>query len=300
MDFAMKLENSSTSDMEYSFLAESLEKFDSDPNCARRSLRDLLSKSSTKFASAAFRVLREGGSSSGLNQLQSLIIENDLLVTSLTDPAAFSLESAINLAKSLMPNDPLLDTKLIKRVMPADQIEPFTDVRPIVRALDILEAISECGRLAPSLMKLAHADDDIICSKAARLAVRCFRTNDSLHVLQLDSDPRVRASLAEAMMHISPSPKELEILKKLAGDAHNRVCSTALMVLYRNGYLPAGEELLQMSHDSNELNRLAAICALGQTGDLKFLPHLQRIVKRCDGNLKRMAIQACIAIRKPR
>jgi hypothetical protein len=273
--------------------------FSSNPLVARRGIRELLTHDPVTFYRASLGILNDTSSAPGLDYLMSVLLESDVAVSALTDAETLPIESALSLARNLYRLDEHLDARLLRKALNEDSSSSTgIDLAALERTLEIIDAISDCCRLVPYLMKLMRMDNPRIRSKAVLLLGRAHRNAEWLREQLLDPDPRVRANTVEGMLDTAPGEKELDAIAPLTKDDHHRVASTALLVLYRNGRTEAGDALENMASHPSEMFRTAAAWAMGQSEDDRFLAVLQRMARTESGNAKRMAIRSCILLRK--
>ncbi len=298
-EFAKNAQVDTSKDIEFSLLNDLVETFGANPVMARRAMRELLSRAPGKFFSSALTILKSGQTGPGTDYLNSLMLENDLLLAALADPQAFALPAAVKLAKNLYRMDGQLDAKLLKQVLKDDAMDPDTyDINALERVLEIVDAVSDCKRLVPILMKLQWHPESRIRSKVALLLVRAHRNADWLAQQLANDDPRVRANAIEGMLDTRPGEKELALLWEASKDKHHRVASTALLVLIKNGQEKAKGQLAQMAGSISELARAAAAWAMGMTGDPAWMGELHKMIKQDKGAARRMALKASVLLRK--
>lgn len=298
-EFAKNTQVDSSGDIEFSLLNDLVNAFGTNPVLARRAMRELLSRAPMKFYSSALSILKSGKSGPGADYLNSLMLENDLLLTALADPHTFHISAAVALAKNLYRMDPQLDARLLKQVLKDDVLDQEAyDQDALERVLEVVDAVSDCKRLVPILMKLQRHPEARIRSKVALLLVRAHRNADWLAQQLGNEDPRIRANAIEGLLDTRPGEKEIGMLWEAAKDSHHRVASTALLVLIKSGHTAANEQLSLMMSSRAELTRAAAAWAMGMTGDPAWLEILQKMARSDTGVAKRMALKSSVALRK--
>ncbi len=269
---------------------------------ATRGMRELLFRDPSDFYVRALRILSGGDGGEdlgpGLETLADLLHDNDLLPLVLTDIESISAPTAIAIAEALVRSDPHFDARLLRHLLGDDRATLFRiEAARLERVLEILDAVSDCTRLVSFLMKLQRHPDKRIQSKAALLTVRAHRNADWLQSQIASPDPRVRANAIEGMRATRPSEKEVSLLWKCATDAHHRVASTALLVLFENGHAPKATEALQkMANSLGESYRAAAAWAMGETGDPRFIDQVRTMARSDTGLARRTALKASVAI----
>lgn len=298
-EFAKNTQVDASGDIEFSLLNDLVNAFATNPVLARRAMRELLSRAPGKFYTSALNILKSGKHGPGSDYLNSLMLENDLLLTALADPHAFHISAAVALAKNLYRMDPQLDARLLKQILKDNALDGETyDQDALERVLEVVDAVSDCKRLVPILMKLQRHPEPRIRSKVALLLVRAHRNADWLAQQLANEDPRVRANAIEGLLDTRPGEKEIGMLWDAAKDAHHRVASTALLVLIKNGHSEAAEQLSLMASSRVELTRAAAAWAMGMTADPSWLETLQKMARTDSGLAKRMALKSSVALRK--
>jgi hypothetical protein len=110
--FIQHAQFSGAGELESNFLEEPVAGFDSNSKEARRAMRKLLAHDNHRFFCSACRILKSGVAAAGRDYRMKLLLEGDLPLVCLADPALFSLETALELAQDFVPLDPLLDFKL--------------------------------------------------------------------------------------------------------------------------------------------------------------------------------------------
>lgn len=286
---------------EFELLSDLVKSFAPNPVLARRAMREMLARMPGKFYAGALQLLKSGEPSPGHDYLISLLLENDLLIFALADPAAFNLQTAITLAKHLYRLDPHLDAKLLTHIMRDVGGGPSAaaaNLESLERILEIIDAVSDAKRLVPILMKLQRHGDPRIRSKAVLLLVRSHRNVDWLQHQLSNADPRMRANAIEGLLDTTPSSKEIQILWAAAADSNHRVATTAMLVLLKNGQKEAAEQLLQTCQHPSELFRAGAAWAMGKTDNPDFLESLQKMARADTGMAKRMALKSSVSLRK--
>lgn len=297
-DLSAKAHLDRGSDSAFSILYTLAGTYSSKPMMARLAVQELLKRNPHRFCAAVLRMLQSDATGPGLDHLAGVFIENNLMICALTDPDLLTEDQALGFARRLQGKDARLDTKLLNRVMAEESHGVRGDAEGIKRALAIIDEISDCTMLVHPLTKLLRHRDAHVRSKAGLLLVRAHRNADWLQQQMMTADPRTLANLIEGLLDAAPTEKEVHNLWTFTFHVNHRVASTALLVLYRNGYQQAKERLLAMGNHPTEQFRTAAAWAMGQTRDLCFLETLQHMARNDTGNAKRMALKASVHLRK--
>lgn len=195
--------------------------------------------------------------------------------------------------------DPQFDAKLLRQVLRDDNASRGeSDYSGLERVLAIIDAVSDCKRLVPTLMKLQGHRSPHIRSKVALLLVRAHRNADWYSQLLGNEDHRVRANAIEGLLDTMPGKKEIDLLWQATKDSHHRVVINALVVLVKNGHMEAQDELLHLVNHPSEMFRAAAAWGLGEIGNPDHLEVLQKMALTDTGAAKRMALKSSVLIRK--
>ena len=256
-------------------------------------MSELLARDCRQFQAAALKVLKTGRSAPGHAYLVALLIKDDTLPGALGNPAEFSLEEAVALAKRFSRVDRTLDTKLARWLLqhlPMDSSK--TSSQMAQRILEILEHTPNVNRLTLFLVQLLRASDPAIRSKVARLM---GRGTNSLVWAVGERDPRVRANAIEAAW-LSDSRRTRGFLWALTKDANNRVAGNALLALHRLGETASVAALLEMATHTSPKFRATAAWVMGQIQDACFLEALGRLETDSDQHVQRNASQAIARI----
>jgi HEAT repeat protein len=256
-----------------------VEDFGHDPQVAGRALRELLANDTASFYFMAVELLRNYGEDSpGKQYVVTLLWAADLLIEPLLDPLEFSAVQAIRLAQAVCKVEPRLDLVLTRRISGTDpKRNTELAVGELLRALEVLDRISEPQRLTTVLFSLLSHPDARIRSKAVLLAARSGNNSTWIISKLATSEPRVRANAVEGLWEVD-TPAAREILWALADDEDNRVAGNALVGLYRLGDARAIALLVRLAESTTARLRNTAVWAMGSTGDPRFMPVLKRML----------------------
>lgn len=283
------------SNLESRFLEDLILRFDEDKTLAKRAMNKLMSGHGAQLFAVACEILDSGSTSAGHEYLRNLLIQGELVIGSLADPALYSKETATQLARLWTEVEPLLDLKLLKLLFRDDAaVECPVDVLQARRVLDILSALPVSPHIVPLLLKLQRSEDASLRSKAILLFARASRNTRWAARRMADEDSRVRASVVEGLWDVDAR----DVLWAAAADGHHRVAANALVGLYHLDGLVVADRLAAMAASPEPLVRSAAAFAMGETRDPYFAPLLTSMIK--DENIKArgMALRSLIKIRK--
>jgi hypothetical protein len=284
-----------SSNLESRFLEDLILRFDEDPKLAKRAMSKLIAGHGAQLFPLACEILDSGAASAAHEYLRSLLVESELVVGSLADPALYSKETATGLAKLWMEVEPLLDLKLLKLLFRDDAaVECPVDVLQARRVLDILSALAVGPHIVPLLLKLQRSEDASLRSKAILLFARASRNTRWAARRMADQDSRVRASVVEGLWDVDAR----DVLWAAAADAHHRVAANALVGLYHLDGLVVADRLAAMAASPEPMVRSAAGFAMGETRDPYFAPLLTSMIKDENTKVRGMALRSLIKIRK--
>lgn len=194
--------------------------------------------------------------------LAAALLQNRTLISAFSDPSQLSLEQAIRLAQAAARFDHGLDHKILSNITNSARNWPHEVPRQeMMRALKVIEAISDCQRLMIPLMKFARLPQKHLRSKAVKLLARGSRNPGWADSILNDPDPRVRSNLIEGLSE-QLGEKATPLLRRAARDPHHRVSITALLALARIGDRGSRETLEKMAAGSEDAHRRAAVWAL--------------------------------------
>ena len=94
------------------------------------------------------------------------------------------------------------------------------------------------------------------------------------------------------------APSVSEVLLAAANDSNNRVAGNALVGLYRLRDQSAIPRISRMAADSRPQFRATAAWTMGQTGDPRFLPALEKLTRDLYASVRKNAAKAIALIPK--
>ena len=260
-----------------------------DPAMAARAL-ELLAAVSQKMRILSAALPSSEAADPARQYLPVLLLANGL--EPLCDPERLSLDEEIRITRALMQIDPLLDTKLARRL--SGSAKPGAgglDGAKAERTLELLAAASEKRRVLPMLVQLMRHPNSRLRSKAALLVGRASQNVQTREQMKAEADPRVRANTIEALWGMD-TPAARTALWEATLDPNNRVVGNALLGLYRLGDLTTIRLMLEMAQHPHPLFRSTAAWVMGETGDPRFLPALARMVREPDRKARHSAFRA--------
>ena len=283
-------------------LNRAIDEFTATPMAAGKAMRDLFRESDPQaFLEAAIPFVRSSPERPGTQYLLTLLLLNDLILTPLIDPAIFSFDEAIAIARQLVKIEPILDIKMMRRLLESrgntDDLYKRVDNTKGIRLLEIMAAVSDGARILPVMSQLLRHSNPKIRSKAALLVGRTNKNCKWVEQRLGESDPRVRANAVESLWGLE-SPDAKSVFWGAVNDPDNRVAGNALMGLYRLGE-PASIPLMvdMLSHAQSDF-RGSGIWLMGETGDPRFLSVLARTISDPDPQVRALAFRAIAKLKQ--
>jgi hypothetical protein len=214
------------------------------------------------FRDFVMNAIEADGDAGKPGQLSRLLLETGIVVTAISNPALLTLEDALRLATAAARIDSGLDHKILAHLTRASRRWPKEVPKPeIMRALTVIDAISDCERLVFPLMKFAKIEQPHLRSKAVKLLARGNRNPNWADAILADPNPRVRSNLIEEIA-AQIGRKAEPLLRKGVKDPHHRVATTSLLALCRLGDEGSCEALKTLATEGNDMQRRAAAWAL--------------------------------------
>jgi hypothetical protein len=227
-----------------------------------------------------------------------LLLEGDLLLVCLADPALFSLDTALDLAKVFVHLDPLLDFKLMQLLFRGDRSETGeVDADQAIRVMDLVAALPRHNRILPLLLKLLRFPNPVLRSRAVLLFCQVSKNTQWVEQRLADKDPEVRASAVEGLWGMD-TPGARAILREAARDRHYRVVANALVGIYVLDGRSVAEPLEEMARHPAATFRAAAALAMGRALDENFVPLLNSMVRDVNAEVRSAALRALVGIRR--
>lgn len=282
-------------------LGHLLASFPQQPSTARAELRNLLASQPVAVCAVIGPLLESLPESGATRQfLTALLAGFEKFPAILSDPLAMSLPAAVKLAAAVARTEPMLDTKLARwllRGVGADPDPVAADPIRILRLLEILAALSEGGRTIPVLVQLLRHPDPRVRSKVALMAGRGLKSGTWAQQRMLESDPRLRANVVEALWGVK-APGVPDLLKAALRDPNNRVVGNALVGLYLLGDPAAATLLREMAQHPSPAFRATAAWAMGFLEDPQFLAALAALRHDPEPIVHRNVLRSLARIRK--
>jgi hypothetical protein len=180
-----------------------IEGFPSNPVASGKFLQRLFADQPRQFFLDALPLLRTAPDTPGFYYVLALLHSQNFVLKNLCDPALFTKQESIALAKRMSRVEPLFDMKLAKMLLAEnetgfDERDPGAQRQAGLRLLEIMAEASDRGR-SLLLAQLLHHANAQVRSKAALLVAKS--TQDAKWVSQRmnEADSRVRANAIEAL-----------------------------------------------------------------------------------------------------
>lgn len=225
-----------------------------------------------------------------LRHLVSLVGATGDTVALIADSSVLSIDHARVLAVAAVRQESALLGKLIKTLSGSPECT--------VRMLEILSRSFELSRLGLALARLASDKNLLVRSKAALLLTRIHGTSDRIQKQMGSLDPRVRANGLEAGWGLQGKEYIRICEEAVRGDAYARVRGNALVGLFHARHPNWRPRMIEMAGHPLANFRIAAIWAMGVTGDKGFLPDLHALMESEGGQIRWHAMRAISRIRR--
>ncbi len=272
------------------FLDDAVANFSSNPSGSTSAIRKLQASDPSGFALAAVRLLTTNQEKSpGVQFIAGLMFAGNLLLDPLLDERILNLDAAIALARNLAGVEPLLDVRLMQKML-ADVRGDVQAVRAPValRVLLLAEAISDCSRLSSFLMLMMRHDDAEVRAEAALLLSISSYNLNRIKVFAASENPLLRATAMEALWGRREA-ESLALLHEATKDANRRVFLVALIGLARGGDAEAARRLKDLGRSEGPLVEAAAQWAAGEIDDAGLAAKLQPLEQSPDPFVRTIA-----------
>ncbi len=300
----LEREHVSGREMTMALLQEAMKGFSTNSVSATRAIRRLQASDALGLAICALRLLISNAESTeerprGLQYIASLLTSGDLLPQLLLDDRVLSSQAAATLATEAAAFHPLLDVHIVAVVFAINGSDGgAAKSTMVIRALAIAGAISDCSRLAPSLIQLLRHPCARVRSKAALLLGRANRNLARVGSLLASQDSRLRANAVESLWG-DGRHEVLKILRKASHDKCGRVMVNALLGLCKAGDFEAHSRLLKMAENDDPALRCGAAWAMGESSDREFSDAVERLAQDDDPKVRAMAEKSREKLRVP-
>lgn len=293
-------EHGAADEMTGAFLDDAVASFSTKPAAATNAIRELQANDPSGFALAAVRLLAATTEKSpGVQYVAGLLFAGNLLIDPLVDEDALPLDAAVSLARNLATAEPVLDGRLLHKLL----ANAGGEVRAIpasaaLRALHLVEAISDCTRLSSYLIQLLRHPSADVRSKVALLLGRANLNLTRVKKFLSSDDARLRANTVESLWgHDSAAIRE--VLREAIKDASGRTSMNALLALCQQGDKEACERIGYAATSHDPVERSRAAWAMGQSGKPEFKEALDQLGSDPDNRVRQMAEKSRAKLPKP-
>lgn len=288
-------------EMTGAFLDDAVASFSSKPAAATNAIRQLQQSDPSGFALAAVRLLAaKTEKSPGVQYIAGLLFAGNLLIDPLLDEEALPLDAAISLARNLATAEPVLDARLLRKLLGnAGGEARAIRTSAALRALRLVEAISNCSRLTSYLIQLMRHPSPEVQSKVALLLGRANLNLTRVKNFLNSEDGRMRANVIESLWGYE-SPAVTDLLRERASDSSARASMNALLALCRQGDREAFDRIAHAAQAYDAVQRSRAAWAMGESGDPEFAAILEKLEADAEPRVREMAQKARAKLRRPK
>jgi hypothetical protein len=216
------------------------------------------------------------------------------LVTLIADTNQFDLRQACRVTKIALEEDADFDKKLVELVKSGTASSPDQ----IVRVLTVLESVCAPPRLLGHILHLKHLEGRVR-SKLTLMVGRLTRDPQWLRQQLEDENPRIRANAIEGLWDVRAEGLE-ELLRSALHDPHHRVAANAALALHKIGDVSAAASMYSLLRHSDEMFRRAALWAIGQARDPRFLELVETVADKAKGEELTLAARVREELRNSR
>jgi hypothetical protein len=199
------------------------------------------------------------------------------LPTLIADTQQFDLRQACRVTRIALEDDPDFDRKLVDLIKSG-----AAGPDQIIRVLAVLESVCQPSRLLGHVLGLKYVEGRVR-SKLTLMIGRLSGDPAWLRRQLEDESPRIRANAIEGLWDLRTQGLD-ELLRASLRDPHQRVAANAALGLHKIGDVAAIASLFAMLRHPDEMFRRAAVWAIGQARDPRFLPAVEELAARTTGD----------------
>ena len=167
----------------------------------------------------------------------------------------------------------------------------------IFRGLEVLEAITEEGKLLTLLRPFLKSGDPQIASKCVLVLGRRCHNVSWMRKVMAEVDDRIRANLVESLWERKEPEIEL-VLRSALNDPHHRVAANAVYGLFLLGSDSYKEGLDHLVASGNSACRRAAIWVIRSTNTPESAMGIKPLIRDTDPAVRRAAFDALVFLRQ--
>jgi hypothetical protein len=278
--------------------------FAANPAGITNSIRQLQATDPPGFVRAAVRLLtsaqaKSPGAQAGVQYVVGLMFAGNLLIDALLDPGILADDPAIALARNVGSAEPLLDVRLVRRML----VIAGGEIRAVkaesaLRMLALVEVISDCSRLASYLVQLMRHTSPLVRSKVALLMGKANLNLSRIESFLASDDSRLRANAVESLWGRGDKPVVV-ILWAASKDANRRVAINALVGLCKAGERAAYDRLKLTAASADPVARAGAAWAMGEIAEAEFAVTLETLAGDEEEKVRSMAERSVQKLNPP-
>lgn len=259
---------------------QALTSFLEDPQTQAERLRSLAESSWESLLSEAEAAIESGEDSALVRFLLTLFAERGHLPAYLARLMQERREIGRRTARLAARIIPGFDRQLARSVL---ECQKAVEGSPAATALlEVLEALDDQD----------SAEEQGVRSKAASWVAKAARAQSWLKVIRGEPDPRIRADAVESLWEQGGALAAV-CYEEAMRDPHHRVFANALLGLYRIGDPGCLVHLAQALEHPDRAFRAAAVWAMGESRDGRFVPLLWKLRRGSDQSMAAKSAQSC-------
>jgi hypothetical protein len=216
-------------------------------------------------------------------------------IAAICDPSSGDLPEAIRLAK-LCAQGSSFDIDL-SRYLQMQCLSNQVHLPSIFRGLEVLESITEEGKLLTLLRPLLRSSDPQIASKCVLVLGRRCHSIAWMNNLMAEVDDRIRANLVESLWGRNEPEIEL-VMRSALNDPNHRVAANAIYGLHLLGSSLYMEGLNQLIASGNAACRRSAIWVIRSSGAAEGAVSIRPLIRDADPGVRRAAFDALVFLRE--
>jgi hypothetical protein len=258
---------------------QALTSFLDDPQTQGGRLRSLAESSWESLSSEAEAAIECGEDTALVRFLLTLFAERGHLPAYLARLMQERREIGRRTARLAARIIPGFDRQLARSVL---ECQKAVEGSPAAALLEVLEALDDQD----------SADEQGVRSKAASWVAKAARAQSWLKVIRGEPDPRLRADAVESLWEQGGALAAV-CYEEAMRDPHHRVFANALLGLYRLGDPGCLVHLARALEHPDRAFRAAAVWAMGESRDGRFVPLLWKLRRGSDQSMAAKSAQSC-------
>jgi hypothetical protein len=263
---------------------------------AAKALAEVAAQSQELFFPAALAMLDSPADS--CPDLRTTLLKCPEFLTQLVNPNRFEYHQLRDICCEFGRVDALLDIRLARLAPGRGEDLHHLDSDSLVRLITILNEISAGPRLFLVMSHLATHPDPRVASKAAILLGRRIQNRAWAERYIKSEEPRLRANVLEALWGRHTAWAR-QMMWDALRDPNNRMVGNGVYGIHLLGDSRAADLALHLLADSRPEFRATAAWVMSKMGNPEFEEPLRNAVADPESFVRRSAIRALVAIRKP-